>query len=82
MEVRLTQVKGVAQFDGHLLLLLENELVVGHVLLGIHLKIAFQLMQIQTLFVGTLLSIQEKLTKLGCPKRSSNQSLIVHKLIH
>ena len=48
-------VKYAAEFDGDLLLLLENELVVLHVLLRVRLHVALQLVQVQTIFIGALL---------------------------
>jgi len=52
------------QFYCDLLLLLENDLVVGHVLLGVNLLVGFELVEVQTVLVGALLVLQEKLAEL------------------
>lgn len=67
-EIIEAHLKGTTQLDRNFLLLLKDELVVLHVLLGVGLQIGANLMQIQAIFVRTFLSIHEKLAKLGRSK--------------
>jgi hypothetical protein len=69
LEVIKAHFKSSAKFDSNLLLLLENELIVLHVLLCVGLQIGPDLMKIETVLISALLAIHEKLTEFTCPER-------------
>jgi hypothetical protein len=74
--------QAVVQLYRHLLLLLENELVVWHVLLRVRLEIAPKLVQVETVFVCALLTRKEKLTEFWSSKWCTDEAAIVHELIN
>ena len=82
LELFKSSLKRVAEFDGNFLLFLENKFVILHVLFGVGFKVASQLMKIQAVFVGTLLAVQEELAKLARSERCTNQTFVVHVLVH
>lgn len=80
-EFFLGQREGVRQLDSHLLLLLEDEFVVLHVLLRVRLQVASQLVEVEALFVRAALPAQEELAELGGPEGGADQPLVVHVLV-
>lgn len=81
LELLETQFQGVAKLYCYFLLFLENKFVVLHVFLGVRFEVAAQLMQIQTVFVRALLTVEKELTKLGGPEAGSDQAIVVNKLV-
>ena len=65
LELLEVHLQGSAELDGHLLLLLEDDLVILHVLFGVGLQVRSQLVQIKAVFVRAFLAAQEELAELG-----------------
>lgn len=82
LEVFKVHLERLAQFDSYLLLLLENDLVVLHIFLGVGLQVRPQFVQVQAVLVRALLSTQEELAELGSSERGTNQPVVIHELVH
>ena len=81
-EVIAAHGQGLRQLDGHLLLLLENQVVVLHVLFSVCLQVGSELVQEQAVFALALLAVQKVLTELGRSKTGSHKPIFVNVLIH
>jgi len=70
------QLEGHAQLDRDLLLFQKDKLVILHVVLSVRFQIRSQLMQVEAVFIGASLPIQEELTKFTGTETGSNHSVI------
>ena len=73
-----THDESLSKLNRHLLLLFEDKVVVLQVLLSVRLKVAAQLVQIQAVFVGALLALQEELAEHARAERGPYKTIVVH----
>ena len=77
-----SKLKSLRKFDGYLLLFEENKFVVLHVFFCIRFLVASQLVQVQTVFIATSLSIQKELAKFTRAETCSDHTFIQYKLVN
>ena len=75
LKVVQTHLKCPAELDSYLLLFLEDELVVLHVLFSVGFEICADLMKVEAILVGAFLAVHEELAELTGPEGGSQHPI-------